>query len=146
MVEQCSNRIKMILKALATPDARNKWSEQVSLAKVPIDKRYHHRASNPGSDINTQNHLPERVAIWAEYRDDIRIDPNTRDAKIASSGQRKGRSKKRLSQCLAELLVYQRRNRSRSTGYFGAIPKRKFDRKKDLQNWGRHQSNYSEAF
>ena len=30
----------------------------------------------PGSETNTQNHLPERASIWAKaYRDDIKIDP-----------------------------------------------------------------------
>jgi hypothetical protein len=69
-------------EARATRDARTQVEANKSLlAKVPIDKYVDIVMSKPleypGSDINTQNHLPERVAIWAElYRDDIRIDPN----------------------------------------------------------------------
>lgn len=69
-------------EARATRDARTQVEANKSLlAKVPIDKYLDIVMSKPleypGSDINTQNHLPERIAIWAElYRDDIRIDPN----------------------------------------------------------------------
>ncbi|MEK9698032.1 MAG: DUF2779 domain-containing protein [Candidatus Poseidoniales archaeon] len=69
-------------EARATRDARTQVEANKSLlAKVPIDKYVDIVMSKPleypGSDINTQNHLPERAAIWAElYRDDIRIGPN----------------------------------------------------------------------
>ena len=50
------------------------------LAKVPIDKYIDIVMSDslvyPGSEANTQNHLPERASIWAEaYRDDLKINP-----------------------------------------------------------------------
>ena len=69
-------------EATATPDAYKQVEANKSLlAKVPIDNYVDIVMSKPleypGSDINTQNHLPERTAIWAElYRNDIRIDPN----------------------------------------------------------------------
>lgn len=69
-------------EAQATRDAPTQVEANKSLlAKVPIDKYVDIVMSKPleypGSDLNTQNHLPERAAIWAElYRDDIRIGPN----------------------------------------------------------------------
>ena len=63
----------------------DKAAEQVQanislLAKVPIDKYIDivmgRPLEYPGSEINTQNHLPERASIWAKaYRDDVKIEP-----------------------------------------------------------------------
>ena len=68
-------------EAYETAEAAEQVKANLSLlAKVPVDKYIDivmgRALEYPGSEINTQNHLPERASIWAKaYRDDIKIEP-----------------------------------------------------------------------
>ena len=66
---------------IATPEsAQIVTANQALLAKVPIDKYVdlvmERPLEYPGSAKNSQDHLPERVALWAAaYKDNIKIVP-----------------------------------------------------------------------
>lgn len=68
-------------EAYETAEAAEQVKANLSLlAKVPIDKYIdivmERALEYPGSEVNTQNHLPERASIWAKaYRDDTKIEP-----------------------------------------------------------------------
>ena len=110
-------------EAIETPDAHQQVEANKSLlAKVSIDKYVDIVMSKPleypGSDINTQNHLPERVAIWAElYRDDIRIDPNIHKGckNCEFRADQKEGLKSGYHECLAEFTSLSREEIDRGT-------------------------------
>lgn len=73
---------KGLKEAVATTEAPQQvTANKTLLTKLPVDDYVDHIMHNPleypGSEGSTQNHLPERVKIWAsKYQVDEKIDPH----------------------------------------------------------------------